>query len=141
MRLEHLLYREMRPLVARTYPISRIWSDFPFLFFVIVIVLFCTARKSLFVQSHTVVSARGAGLLQSYSSVGLEHLPCTQGVKGSSPLFSTVFFFERDSLFYPRPPLPLFRGRMIFDMLLRKRRERERALSCVSAAVRRRAVL
>ena len=23
------------------------------------------------------------------SSVGLEHLPCTQGVKGSSPLFST----------------------------------------------------
>ena len=28
------------------------------------------------------------------SSVGLEHLPCTQGVKGSSPLFSTVFFWE-----------------------------------------------
>ena len=27
------------------------------------------------------------------SSVGLEHLPCTQGVKGSSPLFSTVFFW------------------------------------------------
>ena len=23
------------------------------------------------------------------SSVGLEHLPCTQGVKGSRPLFST----------------------------------------------------
>ena len=28
--------------------------------------------------------------LRGISSVGLEHLPCTQGVKGSSPLFSTV---------------------------------------------------
>ena len=28
--------------------------------------------------------------LRGISSVGLEHLPCTQGVKGSSPLFSTI---------------------------------------------------
>ena len=30
-------------------------------------------------------------LKRGISSVGLEHLPCTQGVKGSSPLFSTEF--------------------------------------------------
>ena len=28
-------------------------------------------------------------LKRGISSVGLEHLPCTQGVKGSTPLFST----------------------------------------------------
>ena len=30
------------------------------------------------------------GVKGGISSVGLEHLPCTQGVKGSSPLFSTL---------------------------------------------------
>ena len=32
---------------------------------------------------------RGTTEGRGISSVGLEHLPCTQGVKGSSPLFST----------------------------------------------------
>ena len=33
------------------------------------------------------------------SSVGLEHLPCTQGVKGSSPLFSTDIEMKKFILF------------------------------------------
>ena len=38
------------------------------------------------------------------SSVGLEHLPCTQGVKGSSPLFSTEFLSRllRSTIFKKR---------------------------------------
>ena len=32
---------------------------------------------------------KGTNKQRGISSVGLEHLPCTQGVKGSSPLFST----------------------------------------------------
>ena len=44
-------------------------------------------EKKLGLRSATICIRGGI------SSVGLEHLPCTQGVKGSSPLFSTVFFW------------------------------------------------
>ena len=44
-------------------------------------------------------------LIGGLSSVGLEHLPCTQGVKGSNPLDSTKTKIKCNSAVYNQPDI------------------------------------